>query len=179
MIRRNRLGALALTAALGLGAGLWLLAAALPGYSLAQPDATAATSSPTPSPAVFTATLDIIPDRQQVWLGQTLLVTLTLTVSEGCHYPVYEATLSQNGHNTPHFRYVDPPTATVGPGVVMPFTYTLEAISAGYVTLDGELFGEQNCGNGWQWTYVNGTSPSIKVADWPYRQHLPLVAARR
>lgn len=144
--------------------------AALPALT-ATPSAT-----PSPTPPVFTATLDVTPDRQHVWLGETLVVTLSLTVADGCQYPVLESTLTQSGHNLPAFAHLDPPSATVVGGVSMPFTYTLQAIAPGYVTLDGRLYGEQNCGQGWIWTYVSGTSPSIKISDWPYTARLPAVA---
>lgn len=160
----------------------WFLMVArlAPAHAGALPALTATpspTSTAVSTPAVFTATLDVTPDRQHVLLGETLVVTLSLTVSEGCQYPVYEATLTQSGHNLPAFAYVDPISETVGPGVAMPFSYTLQAIAPGYVTLDAQLYGEQNCGNGWQWTYVSGTSPSIKIGNWPYKLQLPAIAA--
>lgn len=154
---------------------LWLLAIppAPAGNAHGAPLITA-TSSP---PPVFTATLEVMPDRQYVSLGETLVVTLSLTVAEGCQYPVYEARLTQSGDNAPNFSYVDPITHTVGPGVPMPFSYTLRAVAPGYARLDARLYGEENCGAGWIWRYVSGSSPSIKVQGWAYTAQLPVVLA--
>jgi hypothetical protein len=172
-LKRVLLIGLSALPAIGLGAWLWLAAPpAAPARAAALPALT-----PTPSTPVFSATLDVVPDRQHVLIGETLVVTLNLTVDAGCRYPVYEAKLTQTGHNVPAFAYIDPITDTVGPGVSMPFSYTLQAIAPGYVTLDGLLYGEKNCGDGWQWTYVGGTSPSIKVGEWPYTVRLPVVGS--
>jgi hypothetical protein len=172
-VKRVLLIGLSALPALALGAWLWLAAPpASPARAAALPALT-----PTPSPPVFSATLDVIPDRRHVLIGETLVVTLNLTVAVGCQYPVYEAQLTQTGHNLPAFAYIDPITATVGPGVAMPFSYTLQAIASGYVTLDGRLDGEKNCGDGWQWLYIDGTSPSIKVGEWPYMVRLPVVGS--
>lgn len=153
---------------------VWLLTAAPAPPARALP---AVTTTPSPTPPVFTATLDVMPDRQLVRLGETLVVTLSLTVGEGCDYTTFAAQLTQSGHNLPAFAYIDPITDTIGPGVLsLPVSYTLQAIAPGYVTLDGRLDGEQYCGGAWIWTTIYGTSPSIKVEEWPYLVRLPMTA---
>lgn len=161
-----------------LGLVVWLLLAPsqLAHADLARPVLTP-TVTPTPTPQ-FSATLTVMPDRQRLLLGETLIVTLNLTVDAGCQYPFFEVTLNQTGHNVPAFAYINPISATVvGSTIQMPFTYTLQAIAPGYVTLSGRLFGEKNCDGAWVWAYVQGLSPSIKVEPWPYSVWLPAIGA--
>lgn len=138
-----------------------------------------ATASPTPTVTAtpeFSATLDVVPDRSSVQVGEMLEVTLSIDVAEGCQYPVFEVKLTQNGANAPNFIYIDPDTEVVGPPVTMPFTFHLLADTPGEVTLDGRLYGEKYCGDAWIWTYVSGSSPTVTIlADTSPSLHLPFV----
>jgi hypothetical protein len=128
----------------------------------------------TPSP-VFSATMAIIPSQRQVAVSDTLVVTVSLSVSEGCRFPIYELTLQQCGVDGPTFEYLSPPTHTVGPPVTNPFSYTLTAVSTGTVVFTGQAYGERYCGDFFSWTYVTGVSHFVRVGEWPYRVYFPVM----
>jgi len=132
------------------------------------------TLTSTPSP-VFSATMTIMPSKSQLAISETLTVTISISVSQGCQFPIYELTLGQLGSDGPAFAYRSPSTHTVGPPVSNPFSYTLAAISTGTVVFYGRAFGERYCGDYWNWTYVSGRSRPVRVGPWPYQAYLPIV----
>jgi hypothetical protein len=133
-----------------------------------------ATPTNTPSP-VFSVTMAVLPSQRQVEISDTLVVTVSISVSEGCHFPIYELTLEQCSNEGPTFAYLSPPTHTVGPGVANPFSYTLTAVSTGTVVFGGRAYGERYCGDFWDWTYVSGVSEFVRVGEWPYRMYFPVI----
>ena len=143
-----------------------------------QPDdiAPLATAIPTDTPSpVFSATMAIVPSQRQVAISDTLVVTVSISVSEGCQFPIYELVLEQYGVDEPISEFLSPPTHAVGPGVANPFSYTLTAVSTGTVVFGGRAYGERYCGDYWNWIYVTGASQSVRVGKWPYRIHLPMI----
>jgi hypothetical protein len=131
------------------------------------------TPTPTPPP-VFSATLLITPSRSTLSVGETLTVTVGISVSEGCEFLTFDLALTEVPAGQPAFTYVNPPTGTVGPPVNLPFTYTLQATQPGESYFSGRSFGERYCGDYYNFTYVTGTSTFVHVAA-PYRSYLPLV----
>jgi hypothetical protein len=123
-------------------------------------------------PPIFTATVSVMPSATILELGQTLDVAVSVKTSEGCSFPIYEMTLSQD---VPLFDHVSPPTPQVGPPVSNPFTYTLTAVSTGTVTFDALLYGERYCGDFWVWTYLGGESRPVTVALEKHSIYLPLL----
>ena len=123
-------------------------------------------------PQIFTATVSVMPSATIVELGETLEVTVSVQTSQGCSFPIYEMTLSQD---VPLFDYVSPPTPQVGPPVSNPFTYTLTAVSTGTVTFGALLYGERYCGDFWVWTYLSGGSRPVAVTLEKHSIHLPLI----
>jgi len=73
--------------------------------------------------------------------------------------------LSQQGDTS--FRFDSP--AKVGPPVAQQTVYTLTALAPGTTTLAASAYGERNCGDGWQWTYVNGAATLLTVTTAPTR----------
>jgi hypothetical protein len=59
-----------------------------------------ATPTNTPSP-VFSVTMAVLPSQRQVEISDTLVVTVSISVSEGCHFPIYELTLEQCSNEGP------------------------------------------------------------------------------
>jgi hypothetical protein len=127
----------------------------------------------TPQPPVFSATLLITPSHSTVSVGETVTVTVSITVSEGCEFLTFDLALSEIPDGKPAFTYVNPTTGTVGPPVNLPFTYTLQAIQPGESFFSGRSFGERYCGDYYNFTYVTGASDVIHV-EGPYRAYLPL-----
>jgi hypothetical protein len=123
-------------------------------------------------PQVFTATVSVMPSAAILELGETLDVAVSVKTSEGCSFPIYEMTLSQD---VPLFDYVSPSTPLVGPPVSNPFTYTLTAVSTGTVTFGALLYGERYCGDFWVWTYLGGQSRPVVVALEKHSIYLPLI----
>ena len=136
------------------------------------------TITPTPGTPIFEATMTVLLDRPIVAVGEELLVTIDITVSEGCMYPVYELELLQAGDNAPLFAYLDPPRALIGPGVPIPRTYRLIAARPGEITFDGRAFGERYCNDFWNWTYVSGSSESVRVEGEGIGALLPVIVAQ-
>jgi hypothetical protein len=137
-----------------------------------QTETTAATAATPISSQSFSATVAVIPSATALKLSETLVVTVSVKPSEGCMFPIYELTL---GQDEPIFEYVSPPTATVGPPVSNPFTYTLTAVSTGTVTIDALVYGERNCGDYWQWMYLSGESEPVRVWQEAQRLYLPVI----
>ena len=121
------------------------------------------------------AEMDIVPSRRQVAISDTLVVIVSISVSEGCQFPIYELALEQCGVDEPIFEFSSPATHTIGPGVTNPFSYTLTAVSTGTVVFHGRAYGERYCGDFWNWIYVTGVSDFVRVGEWPYRIHLPMI----
>lgn len=132
-----------------------------------------ATSTPTATPAaVFSVTVEVVPARTHLAVGETLTVVVTIdNHSLGCQYPVFDLTLSQQGGDAPIFDFLSPPV--VGPPVYATTWYTLSAALSGTITLGATAYGERNCGDGWIWTYVAGESVPVTVG--PYEVSLPLI----
>lgn len=119
------------------------------------------TVTPTPVPT-FDVQVNVTLPKTIFHMGETTTALVTIdNRSVGCQYPVYNLTLSQQG--TPIFRFDSPPV--VGPPVFAQTVYTLTAINSGTATLNASAYGERNCGNGWQWTTVNGNSAPVTVAQ--------------
>lgn len=133
------------------------------------------TPTATPSP-VFSATMAVTPSQSWVDIGDTLVVTVSISVSQGCQYPIYELTLQQTSDDGGEFAYVSPPTHTVGPPVTNPFAYTLTAVNTGTVSFNGQAYGERYCGDYWNWTYVNGVSKFIQIGKDPYWLYVPTIS---
>jgi len=134
------------------------------------------TPTPTGTPfPIFSATMAVIPSAHQLALSETLTVTISISVSEGCQFPIYALTLDQHSSDGPAFAYRSPSTHTVGPPVSNPFSYTLTATSTGTVVFYARAFGERYCGDYWNWTDVSGKSEPVRVGPWPYHAYLPAI----
>jgi hypothetical protein len=134
------------------------------------------TATPTMTlPPVFSATVEVVPSVIVLQMSETLLVTVSVSTSEGCQFPIYELTL---GQSVPIFEYVSPPTAVVGPPVSNPFTYTLTAVSTGTVTFAALVYGERYCGDYWNWMYLRGGSEPVMVWLEKHQTYLPLILKR-
>jgi len=161
----------------------WLLLTQLSFPIRAEPSPTTATATatataqPTPTP-IFSVTVQVTPTSLEVLNYQPLTVTVAIkNHSVGCQYPVYDLTLRQSSSGSPIFTFTSP--AVVGPGVGEITIYTLTAQATGAVTLTASAYGEQNCGSGWFWHYVNGTSPLITVREPPAQLYLSPIHASR
>jgi hypothetical protein len=110
-------------------------------------------------------------------VGDLLTVTVSLAVSEGCQFPILELTLSQDVEANPPFLPSEP--IVLGSGVPLPTTITLTAVTTTTTTFNALLFGERNCGDGWNWHYVNGQSTPVTVIPIPpessWQLYLPLL----
>lgn len=152
-----------------------LLAALKTAGGAAAVDGAFATATPTTTtvPPVFTATASVVPSVYVIGVGEWLRVDVDLTVSAGCRFAVYESTLDQRP--VPLLRYIDPPTATVGPPGAL--GYLLSAEQTGTVTFAATLYGERYCSDFWAWTYVRGKSAAMTVTVEPQlgRTYLPLL----
>lgn len=117
------------------------------------------TFTATPNP-IFDVRVIVTLPKTTIQVGEIITAVVTIdNRSVGCQYPVYDLTLSQQGATI--FRFDSPPV--VGPPVYTQTIYTLTAITTGTGTLQATAYGERNCGTGWQWTYVNGSSPQLTV----------------
>jgi len=135
------------------------------------------TLEPTVAPSpVFSATMAITPSQSSVDIGDTLVVTVSISVSQGCDYPIYELTLQQTSDDGGEFAYVSPPTHTVGPPVTNPFVYTLTAVHPGTLSLNGRAYGERYCGDYFNWEYVTGNSGLIHIRQPWHWLYLPLIS---
>lgn len=135
------------------------------------------TLEPTATPsAVFSATMAITPSQSSATIGDTLVVTVSISVSQGCDYPIYELALQQTSDDGAEFAYVSPPTHTVGPPVTNPFVYTLTAVHPGTLSLNGRAYGERFCGDYWNWQYVTGNSNLIQISQSLHWLYLPAIS---
>ncbi len=163
----------------GAAAAFWLLiflltTPAMNRQALAS-NALAVTPEATPSP-VFSATMAITPSQSWVHIGDTLVVTVSISVSEGCLYPIYELALQPASGDGGEFAYVSPPTHTVGPPVTNPFVYRLMAVHPGTLSLNGQAYGERYCGDYWNWRYVTGNSDPIQIIQPSHWLYLPTIS---
>ncbi len=120
----------------------------------------------------FSATVVVSPSATELRVHQVLQVTVSITTSPGCSFPIFELTLNQD---VPIFEYTSPPTATVGPPVGNPFTYTLTAVSTGTVTFSALAYGERYCNDFFVWHYLGGGSMPVTVLAWEHQMYLPLM----
>ena len=139
-----------------------------------QPAIPQTTPAPTPKPT-FSATMSVMPSQNLVNISDTMTVTIDIDISTGCVFPVLDFTLSQIGNDDAIFAYTSPPTDVIGSPGNPPYTYILTAISTGTVTFKGQAYGERNCGDYWNWAYVNGYSPLVRIGAWPHHQYLPAI----
>lgn len=156
-------------------AASWMLMG-LPGAA-ASPESPALTATPTRDPGVdpFEGKLTVVANRPWVYVGQPIFIRVFLDITPGCQYPVYELELKETGGDRPLFDYVRPPTDTVGPPVAMPYTYWLQARTPGLTTFEARAYGERNCDDYWNWTYVYGDPERVEVRPWPHQAWLPAV----
>ena len=127
------------------------------------------TITPTPTPTLtpiptvlylFDVRVYVAAPTTAIQVGETITVTVTVdNQSINCLYPVYELTLSQLG--TPIFRF-DSPTVVKAPIGTQSY-YTLTALTPGVVALQAVAYGESDCGELWQWRYVNGSTYPVTV----------------
>ena len=112
----------------------------------------------------FSAEVTVSLSATEVQVGDTLVATVDIQDnSVNCQFAAYDLTLSQDGDKL--FEFNSP--ATVGPGVGSSTAFTMTAVQAGTVQLNASVYGEQNCGGFWSWTYVNGSSEMIRVVAAP------------
>jgi hypothetical protein len=135
------------------------------------------TLEPTAAPSpVFSATMAITPSQSLVAIGDTLVVTVSISVSQGCDYPIYELALQQESGDGGEFAYQSPPTHTVGPPVTNPFVYTLTAVHPGALSFNGRAYGERYCGDYFNWKYMTGNSDLIQIRQAVHWLYLPLIS---
>lgn len=128
------------------------------------------TASTTPE---FSATLRLAADRIELVTGETLTLTASLTVSQGCSYPVLELTVKEDAAE-PIFAHVQPPTDTIGPGVSFPSVWTFQALRPGTAEFTALTFGERYCNDFWNWHYESARTEAIVVREW-HTVWLPVV----
>lgn len=137
-----------------------------------QPATPTATATPVSS---FAVAVTVALSQPTIAVGDTISAVVTIeNQSIGCQYPVYDLTLSQPGDTL--FRFDSP--STVGPPVAAQTVYILTALASGTTTLTASAYGERNCGNGWQWTYVNGDSAPLTVVPALVQLYLPYIQAK-
>lgn len=135
----------------------------------------AVTATPTTEPPVFTATLGIMPQRDQLFVGQTLTVTVDITVSQGCQYPIFEMILAQTDGEEPILAHIEPPVDMITGPIQVPVAWTFSATQAGTATLSARTFGERYCGDYWNFRCLNGQSGPITITDPAHKLWLPAV----
>jgi hypothetical protein len=164
--------ALLATLLLGSASVIIALAAATAAPAGALPDLT---PTPTSTPPVFSATLLLVPDREQLYVGQTLTVTADITVSEGCIYPVFELMVNQDESEPPIFEHIEPPGDIITGPIQIPSAWTFRATQPGTGTFEARTYGERNCGDAWIFEYLDGASEIVIVEFGPYSQWIPLI----
>jgi len=132
--------------------------------SIAPPD-----PIPSPTPAVFTATMEVVPNKSLGTIDDTFYVRVAIQVSIGCAYHLFDLTLKQIGEDAPIF---EPDTVIVGPGIG-PYTFTLRAVSPGTVTFNALAYGERDCHDYLNWAYVGGISMPVTILQHIHRVYLP------
>lgn len=136
----------------------------------------ALTATPSTEPPVFSATLSLTADREQLYIGETLTVTIDITVSEGCIYPIFAITLKPLAEDALVLTHVQPPTDTISGALAVPSVWTFRATQPGTATLQADTFGERYCGDYWNWYYLRGQTNPITVEPGPYINWLPVSA---
>ena len=114
----------------------------------------------------------VVPNKTLGTIEDTFHVRVSIQVSEGCHYSIYDLTLGQTGADAPIF---EPDTETVGPGVSIPFTFSLRAVSPGTVTFGAWAYGERYCGDYFNWRYVGGASMPVTILQYLPRVYIPVI----
>lgn len=137
--------------------------------STPEPSATAIPSTvrATSLPGHVEVSVSVAPSAESITVGETISVTVSYRINnpEQCRYPLYEASLEVVPHEPQLLRFDTP--ARVGPPGPNPAQFQLTAVAPGQVRLRGVGYGEQDCGGGWQWTYVDGESPLITIRAAP------------
>lgn len=128
-----------------------------------------------PTPAVFTATMHVEPEKTILSVGDEIDVRISIDISEGCQYPVLELNLTQSGENAPLLSYVSPITDTIISPGPLPFTFTLRAEQVGVVTFQGLAFGERYCNDYWNWAYVGAPSAPVTILENKYILYFPFI----
>jgi hypothetical protein len=172
----KRLGPVVVSIVTGLAAVVLLLAIWVAPPIEASPVLTA---TPSTEPPVFSATLSIAADREQLFIGETLTVTVDVTVSEGCIYPIFAITLKPLEDDEPVLTHVQPPTDTISGALAIPSYWTFRATQQGTVALQADTSGERYCGDYWNWYYLRGQTNPITVNLGPYIHWLPVSAGSR
>lgn len=163
---------------IGMVAGLAAVALALLGVA-AAPIAGAApalTPTPTTEPPVFSATLSIAADREQLSVGETLSVTVGLWVIPGCQYPVFELKLKQADGEAPIFSHIDPPGDIITGPLSPPVTWTFRADRPGAATFEAQSFGERYCGDYWNFLYLTAKPKVVTITNGTYVHWLPTIS---
>jgi hypothetical protein len=172
----KRLGLAVVSLVAGLAAVVLLLAIGVAPPIEASPVLTA---TPSVEPPGFSATLSITTDSEQLYIGETLTVTIDVTVSEGCIYPLFAITLKPLEDDAPVLTHVQPPTDTISGALAIPSHWTFRATNQGTVTLQADTFGERYCGDYWNWYYLRGQTNPITVDLGPYIHWLPVSAGSK
>ena len=123
----------------------------------------------------FSSTMAVVPAKTWVVVGDSLAVTVSITVAPPYGFATYELTLRQSGGDGQLFDYVKPPTESTGPPQVdNPFTFVLRAVRPATVVFAAQAYGERGC-RYFQWWYINGESAPVQVTDAGprYYVHLP------
>jgi hypothetical protein len=132
---------------------------------------------PTSTPEPDTEIVEVVPSVDEIQVGETISVTVSVIPREDCYYYLYQITLNQSN---PLFSYIAPPTALVGPPVENPLTYELQALAAGELVFNAVVYGEQWCPptGGLLWLYLYGSSDPVRVlgsGDLLYQSYLPII----
>jgi len=131
-------------------------------WPTATPTATPLPTVPTlpTAPPHFDVRVYVAASTAAIHVGETISVVVTVdNQSVGCSYPLYELTLNQLGDSI--FRF-DSPAIITAP-LDRQTVYTLTAVTPGVVALQAVAYGESNCGESWQWRYVNGSTYPVTV----------------
>ena len=171
-MRQTTKGTIIVSIAAAALSGVWLLT-----VLLGQPAVSALpglTATPLPETPVFSATLSLAPSSSVLQVGDLLTVTASLTVVEGCQYPILELTMRQTGGDTPTFTHIEPPGDTLTGPVTLPSVWTYRAMQPGEATFWGETFGERYCNDFWNWHYEYAHTEAIRVIG-PHRLFNPFI----
>lgn len=100
------------------------------------------------------------PARQQLTLGETVVLTAEVTVdSQDCRYPLYEVSLQES---TPgQVEFVSP--QVIGPPGESPTSFEVRPRQPGQVSLFARAYGEIDCGQGMYWQYFTSEPLVLEV----------------
>ncbi len=106
-------------------------------------------------------------------MGESIVVTVDVTVSEGCQLLVYDVSLNQTGLDGVLF---DPSEIVIGPPVTLPVGIPVTAVASGTTNFHATIYGERYCNDFYNWVTVQGTSEEIIVGSTqPSSVYLPIV----